>query len=203
MFALWTRGRDALASCLWGTGRMPSLWIVAGLALLAAIAERQSVPLTRNTEASVAFLPIRVLGGRVRALRSARCGGACWSRRFSTAVSSVGRLSTQCELSRLRRPEWRRAPSGLRVTGQPSVRSFSQRSPLHSRISQLTCSSIWARKQFDAQDRLRALRKALAPLLFVQDLLYTPLVALLVYGYQLYSVAVVARFSCRRSHCNG
>jgi len=36
---------------------VPSLWIIGGLALLAAVAERQSVPLTRNTEASVAFLP--------------------------------------------------------------------------------------------------------------------------------------------------
>src|SRR5436309_8402105 len=36
---------------------LPSLWIVGGLALLAAVAERQSVPLTRNTEGSVAFLP--------------------------------------------------------------------------------------------------------------------------------------------------
>src|SRR5436309_9805738 len=36
---------------------LPSLWILGGLALLAAVAERQSVPLTRNTEGSVAFLP--------------------------------------------------------------------------------------------------------------------------------------------------
>src|SRR5439155_7268819 len=39
-----------------------------------------------------------------------------------------------------------------------------------------------------------ALLKALAPLIFVQELLYTPLVALLVYGYHLYSVAVVGAF---------
>ena len=36
---------------------LPSVWIIGGLALLAAVAERQSVPLTRNTEGSVAFLP--------------------------------------------------------------------------------------------------------------------------------------------------
>ena len=36
---------------------IPSLWVIGGLALLATVAERQSVPLTRNTEASVAFLP--------------------------------------------------------------------------------------------------------------------------------------------------
>jgi putative nucleotidyltransferase with HDIG domain len=39
-----------------------------------------------------------------------------------------------------------------------------------------------------------SLVKALGPLLLVQCLLYTPLVALLVYGYRLYSVAVVGAF---------
>jgi hypothetical protein len=53
-FALW------LSAIVVGgllAGRLPSPWIVGGLAVLAAVAERQSVPLTRNTEASVAFLP--------------------------------------------------------------------------------------------------------------------------------------------------
>jgi putative nucleotidyltransferase with HDIG domain len=39
-----------------------------------------------------------------------------------------------------------------------------------------------------------SLLRALGPLLLVQSLLYTPLVALLVYGYRLYSVAVVGAF---------
>jgi putative nucleotidyltransferase with HDIG domain len=38
------------------------------------------------------------------------------------------------------------------------------------------------------------LLRALGPLLLVQNLLYTPLVALLVYGYRLYSVAIVGAF---------
>ena len=55
-FALWL-GAGITGSAVSRGASMPSLWIVGGLALLAAIAERQSVPLTRNTEASVAFLP--------------------------------------------------------------------------------------------------------------------------------------------------
>jgi putative nucleotidyltransferase with HDIG domain len=39
-----------------------------------------------------------------------------------------------------------------------------------------------------------ALVRTLGPLLLVQNLLYTPLVALLVYGYHLYSLAVVGAF---------
>jgi putative nucleotidyltransferase with HDIG domain len=39
-----------------------------------------------------------------------------------------------------------------------------------------------------------SLLRALAPLIFVQELLYTPVVALLVYGYRLYSVAIVGAF---------
>ena len=53
-FSLWMA---AIAVGIALAGSLPSLWIVGGLALLAAVAERQSVPLTRNTEGSVAFLP--------------------------------------------------------------------------------------------------------------------------------------------------
>src|SRR4051812_19569616 len=52
--ALWT---GALTAGVMLAGPLPSIWILGGLALLAAVAERQSVPLTRNTEGSVAFLP--------------------------------------------------------------------------------------------------------------------------------------------------
>ncbi len=55
--ALWLAAISA-GFVLSGGGRLPSFWIVGGLAALAAIAERQSVPVTRNTEASVAFLPL-------------------------------------------------------------------------------------------------------------------------------------------------
>ena len=55
-FALWVAVAVVGVELARG-GQLPALWIVGGLALLAAMAERQSVPLTRNTEASVAFLP--------------------------------------------------------------------------------------------------------------------------------------------------
>jgi hypothetical protein len=40
------------------TGRpLPPWWILLGLGAIAALAERQSVPVTRNIETSVSFLP--------------------------------------------------------------------------------------------------------------------------------------------------
>jgi len=172
---------------------MPSLWIVAGLALLAAIAERQSVPLTRNTEASVAFLPF---------VFSAVAFGP-----FTALV--VGALAG---LGDLRRPYLRwavylpvraltAATAGLAAVavGTPTDRTaFGQ-------ILLATLAASGANLGADLLFNLCtqavrragspvALLKALAPLIFVQELLYTPLVALLVYGYHLYSVAVVGAF---------
>src|SRR5215510_7876190 len=51
---LWA---SAITAAILLAGPLPSIWILGGLALLAAVAERQSVPLTRHTEGSVAFLP--------------------------------------------------------------------------------------------------------------------------------------------------
>src|SRR5207249_8053377 len=55
---LWLGAISAGVVLLSEGGSLPSFWIVGGLAALAALAERQSVPVTRNTEASVAFLPL-------------------------------------------------------------------------------------------------------------------------------------------------
>ena len=38
-------------------GSLPPWWVLFGLAAIAALAERQSVPVTRNIETSVSFLP--------------------------------------------------------------------------------------------------------------------------------------------------
>ena len=54
------------------TVEFPPLWVIAVLALAAALAERQSVTVARGIESSVSFLPLVFQCGRVR---SARCVG--------------------------------------------------------------------------------------------------------------------------------
>jgi putative nucleotidyltransferase with HDIG domain len=172
---------------------VPSLWLVAGLALVAAIAERQSVPLTRNTEASVAFLPL---------VFAAVAFGP-----FTALV--VGALAG---LGDFRRPYLRWAVylpiRGLTAAGA-GLAAAAVGSPGHASAFGPVLLAAFAASAAELGGDLffnlgtQAVRRAgsvysflraLGPLLFVQNLLYIPIVALLVYGYHLYSVAVVAAF---------
>jgi putative nucleotidyltransferase with HDIG domain len=194
----------AWASTLWvalaivGAGlstaaSLPSIWILAGLALLAAVAERQSVPLTRNTEASVAFLPI---------VFAAVAFGP-----FAALV--VGALAG---LGDFRRPYLRWAvylPIRGLTAAVAGFAAWAVGSPEHGTDFGRVLLAAFAASAAELGGDLffnlgtQAVRRAgsvhsflraLGPLLFVQNLLYTPIVALLVYGYRLYSVAVVAAF---------
>jgi len=190
--ALWLAA-VVTGAALWRGAAMPSIWIVGGLALLAAIAERQSVPLTRNTEASVAFLPF---------VFSAVAFGP-----FTALI--VGALAG---LGDFRRPylRWavylpvRALTAALAGLAAVAVGAASDRSGF-GQILLATLAASGANLGADLFFNLgtqavrragspAALLKTLAPLIFVQELLYTPLVALLVYGYHLYSVAVVGAF---------
>jgi len=191
-FLLWLSA--AIAGITFAdTGSMPSLWIVAGLALLAALAERQSVPLTQNTEASVAFLPFvfsAVAFGPFTALIVGAIAGLGDFRRpyLRWAVYLPIRALTAAI-----------AGAAATAVAPPSDRAaFGQ-------ILLATLAASGANLGADLFFNLgtQAVRRAgspvallrtLAPLIFVQELLYTPVVALLVYGYRLYSVAIVGAF---------
>jgi putative nucleotidyltransferase with HDIG domain len=178
---------------LWDGESLPSFWIVGGLALLAAIAERQSVPLTRNTEASIAFLPFvfsAVAFGPFTALVVGALAGLGDFRRpyLRWAVYLPVRALTA-------------AAAGIAASavGTPNDRSaFGQilLATLAASIANLAADLLFnlGTQAVRRAGSPSALLKALAPLIFVQELLYTPLVALLVYGYHLYSVAVVGAF---------
>jgi putative nucleotidyltransferase with HDIG domain len=57
--ALLLSGGVGLATALWFAGyRLPPLWAIAILGLVAALAERQSVAITESTSMSVSFLPL-------------------------------------------------------------------------------------------------------------------------------------------------
>jgi putative nucleotidyltransferase with HDIG domain len=172
---------------------VPSAWVIAGLAVLAAVAERQSVPLTRNTEASVAFLPF---------VFSAVAFGP-----FTALI--VGALAG---LGDFRRPYLRWAvylPVRGLTAAAAGLAAAAVASPNHrTAFGEILLASLAASVANLGADLLfnlgtQAVRKAgspyallrtLGPLIFVLAPLYTPLVALLVYGYQLYSVAIVGAF---------
>lgn len=172
---------------------MPSLWIVGGLALLAAIAERQSVPLTRNTEASVAFLPFvftAVAFGPFAALVVGALAGLGDFRRpyLRWAVYLPVRVLTAAAAGL--------AASGVGPPGGRTAFGGILLATLAASGANLGADLLF---NLGTQAVRRAgspysLLRALGPLIFVQELLYTPLVALLVYGYHLYSVAIVGAF---------
>jgi putative nucleotidyltransferase with HDIG domain len=172
---------------------MPSLWIVAGLAILAAMAERHSVPLTRNTEASVAFLPFvftAVAFGPFTALVVGALAGLGDFRRpyLRWAVYLPVRSLTAAAAGL--------AASGIGPPGGRTAFGEILLATLAASIANLGADLFF---NLGTQAVRRAgspysLLRALAPLIFVQELLYTPLVALLVYGYHLYSVAIVGAF---------
>jgi HD-GYP domain-containing protein (c-di-GMP phosphodiesterase class II) len=194
-FYVWTGGLWLTAGLtgllLWGDAPMPSLWIVAGLALLAAVAERQSVPVGRNTEASVAFLPL---------VFAAVAFGP-----FTALV--VGALAA---LGDFRRPYLRwavylpirtltAAAAGIAASAVPHDRTaFGQilLASLAASVADLAADLFFnlGTQAVRRAGSPYALIRTLAPLIVVLTPLYTPLVALLVYGYQLYSVAIVGAF---------
>jgi putative nucleotidyltransferase with HDIG domain len=189
---LWTAG--ILAGLVLARGStLPSLWILGGLAALAAVAERQSVPVTRNTEASVAFLPM---------VFAAVAFGP-----FAALV--VGALAG---FGDLRRPYLRWAvylPIRSLTAAAAGLAAGAVVSPNARTAFALILLACFAASVAEMAADLvfnlmtQAVRQAgspwvllrtLGPLIFVYAPLYTPIVALLVYGYQLYSVAIVGAF---------
>jgi putative nucleotidyltransferase with HDIG domain len=193
----WTAGLwigAAIVGTLLSRGAsMPSLWIVGGLALLAAVAERQSVPLTRNTEASVAFLPFvfsAVAFGPFTALIVGALAGLGDFRRpyLRWAVYVPVRALTAAAAGL--------AARGVGPTGDHTGFATILLATLAASFANLAADLLFnlGTQAVRRAGSPRALLRTLAPLIFVQELLYTPLVALLVYGYNLYSVAVVGAF---------
>jgi putative nucleotidyltransferase with HDIG domain len=172
---------------------MPSLWIVGGLAVLAAVAERQSVPLTRNTEASVAFLPFvfaAVAFGPFTALIVGAFAGLGDFRRpyLRWAVYLPVRTLTA-------------AAAGLAATAVAPLdhqTAFGQilLASLAASVANLGADLLFnlGTQAVRRAGSPYALLRTLGPLIFVLAPLYTPLIAFLVYGYKLYSVAIVGAF---------
>jgi putative nucleotidyltransferase with HDIG domain len=169
------------------------VWVIAGLATLAAVAERQGVPVTGNTEASVAFLPLvfaAVAFGPFAALVVAALAGLGDLRRpyLRWAVYLPVRALTA-------------AAAGLAAGAD--VAPDGRTAFLTILLACLAASVVEMAADLIFNLGTQAVRRAgspwallrtLGPLILVYAPLYTPIVALLVYGYQLYSVAIVGAF---------
>ena len=172
---------------------LPSVWVIAGLATLAAVAERQGVPVTGNTEASVAFLPLvfaAVAFGPFAAVVVAALAGLGDLRRpyLRWAVYLPVRALTA-------------AAAGLAAGAV--VAPDGRTAFLTILLACLAASVVEMAADLIFNLGTQAVRRAgspwallrtLGPLILVYAPLYTPIVALLVYGYQLYSVAIVGAF---------
>jgi putative nucleotidyltransferase with HDIG domain len=183
----------ALAAAGMLAGPLPSLWVLGGLAVLAAVAERQSVPLTRHTEGSVAFLPFvftAVAFGPFAALVvGALAGMGDFRRPYSRwavylPIRALTAAAAGFAASQMR------SPAELNALGEIMLATLA--ASIVNEVTDLlfNLGTQAVRRAGSAYSLIRAL----GPLLFVQSLLYTPLVALLVYGYRLYSVAIVGAF---------
>ena len=189
---LWTAGILAGLVLAQGT-TLPSLWILGGLAALAAVAERQSVPVTRNTEASVAFLPMvfaAVAFGPFAALVVGALAG------FGDLRRPYLRWAVYLPIRSLTA-----AAAGLAAGAvvSPNARTafgLILLACLAASVAEMAADLVFnlmtqAVRQAGSP---WVLLRTLGPLIFVYAPLYTPIVALLVYGYQLYSVAIVGAF---------
>jgi putative nucleotidyltransferase with HDIG domain len=189
---LWTVASVELVSLAQGAYDLPPWWVLAGLVAIAALAERQSVAVTRNIETSVSFLPT---------VFTAVAFGP-----LAAAVVSAAACSTD-----LRPPHGRwfvytpaRALTGA-AAGLMAVPFATANNPAFGRILLASLAAATANLVLDGIFNIvtLALRGSASPLAFVGNVgpllaislpLYVPLVALLVYGYEAYSIWVVATF---------
>jgi putative nucleotidyltransferase with HDIG domain len=171
---------------------LPPWWVLGGLVAIAALAERQSVAVTRNIETSVSFLPT---------VFTAVAFGP-----FAAAV--VGAAASAADL---RPPHGRwfvytpaRALTGA-AAGWLAMPFATAQDPAFGRILLASLAAAIANLVLDGAFNIvtLALRGSASPLAFVGNVgpllaislpLYVPLVALLVYGYEVYSIWVVATF---------
>jgi putative nucleotidyltransferase with HDIG domain len=189
---LWAIATAVLID-LAGSGRsLPPWWVLGGLVGIAALAERQSVAVTRNIETSVSFLPT---------VFTAVAFGP-----LAAAVVSAAASATD-----VRPPYGRwfvytpaRALTGA-AAGWFALPFATGQDPAFGRILLASLAAAIANLVLDGAFNIvtLALRGSASPLAFVGNVgpllaislpLYVPLVALLVYGYEVYSIWVVATF---------
>jgi putative nucleotidyltransferase with HDIG domain len=189
---LWAIATAVLIDLAISGRSLPPWWVLGGLVGIAALAERQSVAVTRNIETSVSFLPT---------VFTAVAFGP-----LAAAVVSAAASATD-----VRPPYGRwfvytpaRALTGA-AAGWFALPFATGQDPAFGRILLASLAAAIANLVLDGAFNIvtLALRGSASPLVFVGNVgpllaislpLYVPLVALLVYGYEVYSIWVVATF---------
>jgi putative nucleotidyltransferase with HDIG domain len=189
---LWVAAAAAIAMLMLGGYGLPPWWVLAGLSLVAAIAERESVPVTRNIESSVSFLPCVLTAVAYGPLAAAIVG----------AVANLGDF----------RPPYGRwlvyTPARALTGGAAGVAAFAVDSAGSHRFGTIFAASFVAAVTNLVADgafniatllvrgyaRPLSFVRNIGPLLAISVPLYVPFVALLVYGYRAYSLLVVVTF---------
>jgi putative nucleotidyltransferase with HDIG domain len=189
---LWTVAAVELASLFHSGQPLPPWWVLVGLAGIAALAERQGVMVTRNIETSVSFLPTVFTAVAFGPLAAAVVSGAATATDLRPPhgrwfVYTPARALTGAAAG------WLAVPF---VTGHHSAFGAILLASLAAAMANLVLDGAFNIVTL-------ALRGSASPLAFVGNVgplqalslpLYVPLVALLVYGYEVYSIWVVATF---------
>ena len=198
LIAVWALALGSLSAALLGVAMLsgyglPSWWVLLGLAGVAGVAERQSVRITSSVEVSVSFLPA-----------------------VFTAVTfgplAAGVVMALANLSDLRRPylRWAVYTPARAITGVAA--GYAASAVLHSggsNFGRVLVASLAAGAANFTVDVLISsttlvirqsggspfsVLRAVGPLNLVSLPLYVPLVALLAYVHEAYSMWVVATF---------
>jgi putative nucleotidyltransferase with HDIG domain len=188
---LWTGAAVVMLDLVSSSESLPRWWILVGLGGIAALAERQSVPVTRNIETSVSFLP---------SVFTAVAFGP-----LSAALVSAAASSTDVRPPHGR---WFVYTPARALTGAAAGFAALKVDTTHHAFGRILLASLAAALTNLVVDSafntvtlvVRGSGSMLAfvgnvgPLLALSVPLYVPLVALLVYGYQVYSIWIVATF---------
>jgi putative nucleotidyltransferase with HDIG domain len=189
---LWAIATAVLID-LGSSGRsLPPWWVLGGLVGIAALAERQSVAVTRNIETSVSFLPTVFTAVAFGPLAAALVSAAASA---TDVRPPYGRWFVYTPA---------RALTGA-AAGWFALPFATGQDPAFGRILLASLAAAIANLVLDGAFNIvtLALRGSASPLVFVGNVgpllaislpLYVPLVALLVYGYEVYSIWVVATF---------
>jgi len=190
--ALWTAAAVVLLQLALGGPALPPWWVLLGLGAIAALAERQSVPVTRNIETSVSFLPSVFTAVAFGPLAAAIVGAAASS---TDIRPPYGRWFVYTPA---------RALTGA-AAGAVAMQFMQGDSSAFGQILFASLAAALTNLVLDSAFNTvtLAVRGSASPLAFVGNVgpllalslpLYVPLVALLVYGYQAYSIWIVATF---------
>jgi len=189
---LWAVAASVLVSLGQGGRPLPPWWVLVGLASIAALAERQGVLVTRNIETSVSFLPTVFTAVAFGPLAAAVVS---WAASATDVRPPHGRWFVYTPA---------RVLTGA-AAGWLAASFVSSDDAAFGPILLASLAAAVANLLLDGVFNIvtLALRGSASPLVFVGNVgpllalslpLYVPLVALLVYGYQAYSIWVVATF---------